>query len=90
MRPTSGLADATLAALIDVLNTTEQGVLKICPTDDWRACYYYWRWSRGSLAGHYVCVLASVYDVGLALRTLLAKRDDVVAGRRKPTKDRYS
>ena len=75
--------------LFALLSERNDGVLKICPTENPMACYSYWRWSRGRWSGHYVCSLSSIYELGTALAVLRQRVEDVEMGNRKPTKDRY-
>jgi hypothetical protein len=70
-------------------NDGVKGVLKICPTERWQTCYLYWRWSQGEHAGHYVCVVTSIYDLSLGLAMLAEKYTAVLERRMRPTKDRY-
>jgi len=88
-QPRSNAADATHNALIELAQDRGDGVIKICPTEDWKVCYCYWRWSRGTYSGHYVCVMGDVYSVGALLSELLRKRAEVEEGRRKPTRDKW-
>lgn len=75
--------------LLELLHGRDDGVLKICPTENPMACYVYWRWSRGRWAGYYLCSLCSLYELSSGLAQLAGKIEEVQTGLRKPTKDRY-
>jgi len=76
-------------ALRAVLKGRDDGVLKICPTDNPMLCYSYWRWSRGNWAGHYVCSLSTIYELAKGLANLQQQIAFVEAGIKRPTHDKY-
>lgn len=65
------------------------GLLKLSPSEDGKLWYVVYRWTRGRWRGHYVTAVVNRGDLRYGVLLAQRKVDDVRAGRKRPTLDKY-
>lgn len=66
------------------------GYYRMMPTDEGDV-HLMWKWTRGEWKDHYVYVFCAVdHNWKMCIALLRQKRDEVEAGTRKPTKDKWT
>jgi len=79
----------TVAARFRDFIHRDDGYLKVKREADASQVHFTWTYTLGQWAKHYLYVRVEYYDVPYGLNLLWQKIEDVDAGRRQPTPDRW-